>query len=474
MTSDPIKYYAMQCPHCKKRLKVSSKDLGKKRACPSCKQTITIGQAASATAKSKPSPPKKIEAAEEFAVDCEICGTMFYAKPSDVGKTIDCPDCLSEHLVKEAPKKKTVVSKPVDDGDEYTLAPADHPVRANVPDPDAFHIRCKVCTTSIVAHRDQLGGHLDCPDCGTPALVVEPKKKKKRKIELSKEKIGIEQASDLSVQRDTAKKKIDDAYEEEVEKLRQRPSPPKQPFFDGVYSYPFHKNVGRVWGILSPLGAAVASLLVLALNAEEGSQFFAILMMMIAAALGLVFLLCTGFTMVTLLNSTAMGYPNPEEWPRIDWGEWFGATLYIVSAGCISTLPSMLFGGALPPLLRSLCTVTLLFVFFPFLLLSMMDADSPAMPFSIYVWQTLGKRASAWIKFYLSSAILLAIVRITAIGCNFLGLPGVFVLTLVLMFTMTIYFRLLGRLAWVLDQDPITTSGEKSTPEEEESELVEA
>ena len=196
------------------------------------------------------------------------------------------------------------------------------------------------------------------------------------------------------------------------------------------------------------------------------------MMMMVAAVMGLVFLTCVGFTMVTLLNSTAMGYPHPEEWPRIDWGEWFGATLYLVSAGCISMLPIMLFGGSLGPIGRTIGSLGLLFVFFPFLLLSMMDADSPAVPFSPYVWQTLVKRSGQWIKFYMSAGLLAAVLAGVFAATTFLGMPGVPILVLAIMFTMTIYFRLLGRLAWVLDQEPIVLPG-KEEETEDEAELAE-
>jgi len=49
---------------------------------------------------------------KEYSYPCKVCGTMMYAKPSDVGSMVHCPDCYSEYSVPGPPKQKAAAFNP--------------------------------------------------------------------------------------------------------------------------------------------------------------------------------------------------------------------------------------------------------------------------------------------------------------------------------------------------------------------------
>ena len=99
----------------------------------------------------------------------------------------------------------------------------------------------------------------------------------------------------------------------------------------------------------------------------------------------------------------------------------------------------------------------------------MMDADSPVVPWSGYVWKTVGKSPGSWFKFYMGTAFVMALSTIPIVASiHFLGSWGTWLAAAFAMIALTIYFRLLGRLAWVLDQLPVDPDEEVEEEEEEE------
>ena len=90
-----------------------------------------------------------------------------------------------------------------------------------------------------------------------------------------------------------------------------------------------------------------------------------------------------------------------------------------------------------------------MFLLFPFLLLSALEAGSPLTPFSLPILMSLRHHGRAWLAFYGQSIALFA-------ACWLIGLvlwtvlPALALLPIgvVLASTLMIYFRLLGRLAW--------------------------
>ncbi len=353
--SSSSRKYVMVCPHCETRLKVEAKDVGTKRACPRCQQQITIG---------KKSAPPSAAPQDEFGISCKLCGTRFFASPSQVGQKVDCPDCLTEHIVPPPPPQPEPVAKPIavtDDGDEYQLQPlpvaADRqvgvatghrvlvPPAAN-PVEKTFHIRCSLCGTTLVARHQQIGKSLPCPDCGSRVEVKIPPKKSPQPTVVARDpKIGVTAAADLAEQRKHAQRVMAEAAEHQAINERQRPIPPRRPFLDGVYGYPFMPRVLSAWVFLVPLAMAIAFLVLQGVQMNGSQQMGALFMFVLAAFFSIGFLLLLGNGMMTLLNTTALGYPQPEEWPRFDFWDALGSAVYLFNAAFVSLLPVMILGA---------------------------------------------------------------------------------------------------------------------------------
>jgi hypothetical protein len=67
-----------------------------------------------------------------IAVECQLCSSRFYAKPSQLGQTMKCPDCHTENVVVEAasraPKKTLPKLSELTDDDDFKLSdPVDTP-----------------------------------------------------------------------------------------------------------------------------------------------------------------------------------------------------------------------------------------------------------------------------------------------------------------------------------------------------------
>ena len=157
---------SIRCPECQKRLKVPPKMAGKRVPCPSCKAMLNLPT----FEPSEPNQAKVVQpisldsdlddigfkladiapkssanksfAEEHLGVDindlkekeysypCKVCGTMMYAKPSDIGSMVHCPDCYSEYSVPGPPKQKAQARDP---DLNKIAAVALAPVKANRP-----------------------------------------------------------------------------------------------------------------------------------------------------------------------------------------------------------------------------------------------------------------------------------------------------------------------------------------------------
>lgn len=500
----------MTCPHCGIRLKVKSADIGTTRACPKCSKAIKIGgdQPSSADQKPKPADESSQRPQDEFPMVCD-CGTRFYASPSQIGKTIDCPDCLTEHKVSapnpdssrkrlgpssdsrppshpsQAVKPTNLPSPgspspPPDDDDEYKLQPIDdapawNPAHAPKPEADRFHIRCSVCSSTLAVNKAMIGKKVKCPDCHSSTTVQKPTFVTKKTVVVAKDpKIGVEEAHKNKKNKEISDRLMNDAHQHQEELERSKPvMATTAPFSEGIYNYPFLPRVFQGWILLVPLLAIATNQIIggIALS-ESGSMsaIGAVFMFAIGGFLYCLFALTAGHVLMTLLQTTAIGYHQPEEWERFEAAGWFGRAFYLVCALIYSILPFVFIttfvAGFIPVPLRVIGIGTIAFFAFPFVLMSMMDADSPVVPWSGYVWKTIGKSPGSWFKFFMGTAFVMALSTIPIVASvHFLGGWGMWLASAFAMIALTIYFRLLGRLAWVLDQLPVD-------PEEKDEEAT--
>ena len=108
----------------------------------------------------------------DVPVTCDVCGTWIYAKASQIGKQLRCPDCQTLLLVK-SPPPTPAKPKPRYTGDEYQLQEETSP-SPKTESPRYTRVVCEICSTAMNVRVKHVGKRVSCPDCGTPNLIRAP------------------------------------------------------------------------------------------------------------------------------------------------------------------------------------------------------------------------------------------------------------------------------------------------------------
>jgi hypothetical protein len=172
--------------------------------------------------------------------------------------------------------------------------------------------------------------------------------------------------------------------------------------------------------------------------------------------------------LLCILQDSAAGNTRIENWPDAVWLDWIGDSFYIITSGVGSAgigLGAVWLCGRIE--VQTQIPLPLgVFVFFPILLLSTLETQSPLVPISPIVLRSMFRSWSAWAAFYFETAFVVVVpagllALTSALGSSAdLGGAGAQVFVLVISATAAatvisamIYFRLLGRLAWVCAED---------------------
>ena len=158
---------------------------------------------------------------------------------------------------------------------------------------------------------------------------------------------------------------------------------------------------------------------------------------------------------MTITESTALGYDKIHQWPGLDILDRVKTIVRWWAGIGFSTLPAILLGMVMPksiPLYLFLAPV-LAYFFFPLVFLSMLDADSMAIPYSAVIWKSVRRYPRVWRPFYFAALPLFLTcagggVLLAVYLHNYVAIP----LGVALVISSVIYARLLGRLGWSLDQ----------------------
>ena len=156
--------------------------------------------------------------------------------------------------------------------------------------------------------------------------------------------------------------------------------------------------------------------------------------------------------------------------------EFVRQVAFVLSAFGASAIPGLLVGTLMNNMGVGLyVALGSVFVFFPFLMLSFVDAESPFTPYSSFIASTLKTVTNGWVKFYLLAGLVAAVAAIPHVVTVLHAmevLPATFrrqvsldlleVVSIAVTFMgVMVYFRLLGRLAYVIDNK---TSVRVTTP----------
>lgn len=95
---------------------------------------------------------------DSFRVTCNTCGSLLYAKRTQVGERIRCPDCHSRVLVPQPPKPKPVFRPAIDEAESYRFQGGDQPLAPRPADPfvkSAAELLAKAEAAEAAAEEEQ-------------------------------------------------------------------------------------------------------------------------------------------------------------------------------------------------------------------------------------------------------------------------------------------------------------------------------
>jgi len=113
-----------------------------------------------------------------------------------------------------------------------------------------------------------------------------------------------------------------------------------------------------------------------------------------------------------------------------------------------------------------------LVLIFPVSLLAMLETGSPLNPFSLPVWRSLLYAWWAWGLFYVETTVLIGVLGgLALLAAIYVPAMGMVVAAPLLVATLMIYFRLLGRLAWRCGEGAARGKQPPTKPVEDDEEV---
>lgn len=441
----PTDRFAVPCPHCAAKLRVRFDDLGAERACPKCQTRFRLPDRRS-VAKAE----RIRRAKSEFSFPCRLCGSLLYAEPGQVGGTLACPDCHASNVIPAgSPPKRVGDVTPLPLGEELKLQEPDHPPE------ERFAVKCGVCDGIDFATEAQIGKSLLCRDCGSTMLVKAPPPRPKSKIRAVDPGIEIAPAAEMPVPVSNAAALLEKARLEVDRQDALKPIPPKRPFRDGIYSYPWYSDILPRWIVVAALVCVLGGVFQMGMTAKGLEQIIALFLGIVFVVGSLILSGIHATFLMTVVEWTAQGYDKVPHWGGTEILDRIRTTVRWWAAVGFSTLPAVLVGMAIPGRIPfyAILAAPMAFVLFPLVFLSMLDADSIAIPYSRLIWKSWRRFPRLWRSFYLMSFPLFLVcaggtVLMAYRTNNYVAI----LLGVALVVSSVIYARLLGRLGWSLDQ----------------------
>lgn len=469
------------CPKCQKRLKAPPSLAGSRTRCPYCQTMIDVPHH---SRTNDPTDVYPLQSEDSVVLDeqpeyillvCPVCHARMHPEASQIGRQAICPDCGTATTVRRPPPEppKKPPRSPEEIG-EYPLATDARPDSRAVPAAEQRYVAvvCSLCHTRMLATADQVGSNMVCPDCGT-ATVVPPMPRPRRKIDVM---AGADQGAYAVVGEDEVRpakpspppRRVreeppprEESPEEPELKLPSRhPELPDRPFLQGTFTFPFHRSVWvrtLVFALWSVVPHVLWFAAVTRLATSVATEAFSSALLFAAFTVcGLMWFAVLSATVMAVLRETSEGCDEIDNWPSHAFLDWIGEPVHVFCAVCMSAIP----GAAVAWLLTRLNVAPLeivwitgplsVLIMFPIALISTLETNSMFGVLSWPVVRTLWTTADGWLKFYLTAGVMIVAVVGVCWAASGLGvLLGAIVAAIVEPVAWLIYFRLLGRLAWV-------------------------
>ena len=225
------------------------------------------------------------------------------------------------------------------------------------------------------------------------------------------------------------------------------------PLVSGVFTFPWRRANLAKWLSLSVGATLITGLGLFGLNMRIALPAIGPAVLCLAACWAALFVI----NLLTILGDTAAGADSVGAWPNsAAFLDWFGSTFFVVNSLALGLLAGRCVGWLFDRigLPGDIAVAGITALLFPFLLLSMLEANSPLVPLSKAVCRSLIRTWRAWVGFYLAAIALLAVAGGIVIATTLAVSPllAIPLLAGTLVASSMVYFRLLGRLAWCCSQ----------------------
>lgn len=391
-------------------------------------------------AQSQSSEPARKESATEppapltVRAGCPACGAKFEMPRSDQPQVVLCPECLEDVHLPAAPLARMEAPQELTGHDEVGAKDFALPINSESETVETDSIHFEEYTAD--------------PEAAVP--VAEKPKKKKRRKPRDAEPLGI--PAENPTRSDKPTKGVFDTLAE-VRQVGEDP-PPEWTFFSGVTDFLIRPEVAIRWVYaslgVSVMGWMIAMCLYLYAALPLALPFF-ILPLIWITIMTLSYLAANS---MAILLETAGGIDKIDGWPEPDTREQAVDLIYLSFIVIVAGVCSLFISKSLGLLIGGGWTLTLvvLFLLYPIILLSTLEANSPFVPLSLPILKSLKTVNWAWGVFYaLSGGLLLVWVwpllwmREQSGWTQFFGM--MFLSPLIAGWCL-LYGRLLGRLAW--------------------------
>lgn len=297
----------------------------------------------------------------EFSYPCKVCGTTMYAKPSEIGSMVHCPDCYSEYSVPSAPVQK-----------------------ARPRDPDLSKI------ADVTLLPAQGGG-------------------------VRSQEFGRSTADDYLAR---AAKEVDEQDQDAREEFYDFDASGwlKRTFaFLGDPSLIVIAMVSGAFMGGTLIGASVVSQMAAQWRPDQAEATGRIGFLVVLVLIGIPLLAITLANGISILEASANKMKRIPNWPIFNPAGATSEMIVVIAAFVVAVLPGGLIGwlgswGGLIPSLRMGLTMFSAYGLYPIILLGMLDNQSVSEPYSKAVIESMRSKADAWGAMYLLSGLAMAFI----------------------------------------------------------------
>lgn len=487
---------SLQCPRCNGSVKIADGAAGQRVKCPHCQQTFLapgiatthkstdeddwlkldkipdvtaaspkptiapIAKAGGVPRKTNTDPPAKASggSGKSFSPEDAALLAEFTSELDELTAELQTPPTAnvvrSPNPTGGTERTGASPARPSAPGSEQKPVPAPTPAAEPVQYASEYRVTCNICGSILYAKASQAGKTVNCSDCHSTVTVPPPPKVSK------KFQVNLDEAETFTFEPNSIAERRPDPYQKSADQLLKEAAqvevasarvidddtPNLMEWLKGIVS-PF-KDVGV---LAHMLGLTVLACVPTAIALTLDSPILLMGLFPGGIFLGLLTVSCG----LAVLQAAANEEPRVSDWPTLDPFAWLGQLFLVAAAALVAALPvwilCMMTLG--PQLLSVAITMFSIYVFFPFILLSMLDMGSPFVPFSSEVARSVTKCEEAWGGFYFSSGLMfVGLFLLFSTTSMTSPIAGAMISIVAAITTAFMYFAMIGRLAYAIGQ----------------------